>query len=1324
MTQLHDQGGHWTVHVDATDGYGKPFRATAVIDSGSMVNAIDPRLVNKKKLSHRPRERPAKVRSGEGTLYEYNGGMITDEAPLLITVDGDAQDVIFDILPVQGFDMILGRPWLKKYNPVIDWKDDQLNFGGRPCHHQCPECAPGVQGSPEQNAQRGPPKNAESEESVTTWIRFTHAVEGPESLPYDSDDDLDEVAARRGSPKETKTEQRSGTTPHDDSLGDLSKVPKEYLQYSLFRKKIPRLPDHGPYDHEIKLKEGANLKFFKPYHLNPAQAEALREYIEENLKNGFIRESQSPAGYPVLFVPRKGDGKLRMVVDYRSLNDDTIKNRYPLPLIAEMRERIAKAQWFSKLDFPMGFNHIRIKEGDEHKTAFRTRNGHYEYQVMPFGLTNAPATFQSMIDHVLRPFLDRFVFVYLDDVLIYSKSLKEHKRHMHQVLTALEKANLSVNPEKSQFHTQELNYLGFKISPGWLEMEDSKVEAVRDWPTPTSQKGVQAFLGFANFYRCFIRHFAKIAKPLHELTGEGKAFVWTSRQQEAFDELRRAFTTAPVLALPDFSKPFKVETDASEFAMGGVLSQKGDDGKDHPVAFLSKGIHGPALRYPVHDKELMAIIQCFAEWAPYLSGTKEPVDVFSDHNNLRYFLTKKLSPRQARWAESMAPFHFKIHHVKGKENGRADALSRRHDHQSNAKDPEPISMFAEAADGTLEHTPQVSEDWTVEDSVQVFMNSWTEYRVQWQQEDLQARRQDIKFAMCPNDGKPGPCKTCSDRNHHQCQDCSRGNHGPCTHHGNAWDMDDRVNGGLRPEDLLWFEGKPYIHDPNKRKDYIQRVHESKIGGHMGRAKTLAQAQQGYAFPGMKKLVEEVVDNCDICNKTKTRRHKPYGLLEPLPTPTAAWSSISMDFITGIPESKDPATGVSYDSIWVVVDRLTKWAYFLPCSKTTTAEQLAYLFERDIVSVHLWPDNIVSDRDKLFVSKFWQGLMQRMGVKSKLSTAFHPQTDGQTERLNQILETYLRAYVNFEQDNWLELLPTAQIAYNTTFVESTKISPFFALFGKEPELRRGPPTDAPRAAVRADRLQELHEHLKAELEFTRERMRTNYDNKRVEGPTLQEGDHVYLFARNLHTKRPSRKLDFKKLGPFRIVKKVASSNYELDLPTSMKVRTKVFHISLLEPAPEAAPLEEEIEAEADEEEFDVDEILDSQLRNGELHYLIRWLDYGPESDSWEPVDNLSCPEKIEEFHRKNPDRPTAQGATTESPDRQQTTPPNSRHYSEERQKLPQTNSARPAQEVPGPESTNPVRERRQSRQRGGRLMGARRDPRSRTQDPTLRLGSPA
>jgi len=346
----------------------------------------------------------------------------------------------------------------------------------------------------------------------------------------------------------------------------------------------------------------------------------------------------------------------------------------------------------------------------------------------------------------------------------------------------------------------------------------------------------------------------------------------------------------------------------------------------------------------------------------------------------------------------------------------------------------------------------------------------------------------------------------------------------------------------------------------------------------------------------------------------------------------------MDFITKLPLSTDPATGVKYDSILTVVDRLTKWSYFIPYKESWSAEQLADVVFRHIASVHGWPEEWITDRDTKFASKFWQALMTRLGTKSKLSTAYHPQTDGQTERLNQIVEQYLRIFVNFQQDDWVVLLPAVQLAYNTTPTETTKVTPFFANFGFEADLRQGPSVKVPRAAVKAEKMHALHTMLKEELDFVRTRMKRFYDKGRLEGPRLERGDMVYLISRNIRTKRPCRKLDFKKIGPFKIESRIGNTNYRLSLPATMKLRTNNFHISLLEPAPEKAQVDTSIEAEDEEEEWDVEEVLDSRLTNGQLEYLIKWLDFGPEDNSWEPATNLHCPEKLEEFHQRNPDRP--------------------------------------------------------------------------------------
>ncbi len=320
------------------------------------------------------------------------------------------------------------------------------------------------------------------------------------------------------------------------------------------------------------------------YSLSRVELETLKTWLEDNLSKGFIRSSSSPAGTPILFV-KKSDGSLRLCVDYRGLNEGTIRNRYPLPLLRETLLRLQKAKFYTKLDVRGAYNLIRVAEGEEWKTAFRTRYGLFETLVMPFGLTNAPATFQHFINDVLRPFLDIFATAYLDDILIYSESLREHKRHVRQVLQALSDAGLHLAPEKCEFHRQSVKYLGFIITTEGVAPDPAKVATVQEWGTDKSpirnRTDVQRFLGFANFYRRFIRDYSRIVSPLTRLTGKDVPFEWSPECSAALDTLKTAFTTAPVLRHFDHEREILVETDASDFVSAGVLSQRDDAGVLH-----------------------------------------------------------------------------------------------------------------------------------------------------------------------------------------------------------------------------------------------------------------------------------------------------------------------------------------------------------------------------------------------------------------------------------------------------------------------------------------------------------------------------------------------------------------------------------------------------------------------------------------------------------------------------------------------------------------------------------------------------------------------
>jgi hypothetical protein len=396
------------------------------------------------------------------------------------------------------------------------------------------------------------------------------------------------------------------------------------------------LPPHRTYDLSIDLKEGAKLHHGPLYSMTELESQTLKKWIDEELAAGKIRRSESEAGAPVMFV-KKADGALRLVVDYRRLNDVTKKNVYPLPRQDDLMAQLQGAKIFTKLDLRWGYNNVRIKEGDEYKTAFRTKYGLFETLVMPFGLTNAPAAFQHFMNDIFQDMLDTKVVIYLDDILIFSKNQEDHERDVREVLKRLATNQLFCKLSKCSFHVDTVDYLGLVISPRGISMEEKKVQAVKEWPIPQNVKQIQSFLGFANFLRRFVPNYSTLARPLHNRTHKDAKWEWGSREQESFQAIKDAICQKPVLVHPDPTKPYYLETDASGAAMGAVLNQRQEDGRLHPIAYMSQSFAGAEQNYDTHDKELLAIIKAFEFWRIFLEGTKEPITVFTDHRNLEYW---------------------------------------------------------------------------------------------------------------------------------------------------------------------------------------------------------------------------------------------------------------------------------------------------------------------------------------------------------------------------------------------------------------------------------------------------------------------------------------------------------------------------------------------------------------------------------------------------------------------------------------------------------------------------------------------------------------
>ena len=384
---------------------------------------------------------------------------------------------------------------------------------------------------------------------------------------------------------------------------------------------------------------------------------------------------------PFFFVNKK-DGKLRPCQDYRYLNEHTIKNAYPLPLISELLDKLKGARRFTKLDVRWGYNNVRIRDGDQWKAAFKTNKGLFEPTVMFFGMCNSPATFQSMMDEIFADMIDGgIVIIYMDDIFIFAPDETTLTENTKKVLIRLQENDLFLKPAKCEFNKAKVEYLGLVIEEGKISMDPGKLKGIQDWPVPTTVKQVRGFLGFGNFYRRFIWRFSDLAKPLNDLLKKDKKFEWTNDCQTAFDNLKKRFTEEPVLMMPDQTRPFQIETDASKYATGAILTQLDANGDRHPISFISKTLSPAERNYEIYDRELLAIIRALEEWRHYIQGSAHTTVILSDHKNLTYYReAKKLNRRQARWSLYLSEFDVKLVHTPGNKMVQSDALSRRPDH--------------------------------------------------------------------------------------------------------------------------------------------------------------------------------------------------------------------------------------------------------------------------------------------------------------------------------------------------------------------------------------------------------------------------------------------------------------------------------------------------------------------------------------------------------------------------------------------------------------------------------------------------------------------
>nr|GFA02597.1 putative reverse transcriptase domain-containing protein [Tanacetum cinerariifolium] len=695
-----------------------------------------------------------------------------------------------------------------------------------------------------------------------------------------------------------------------------------------------------------------------PYRLALSKMKELSEQLQEPFDKGFIRPSSSPWGALVLFVKKK-DRSFRICINYRELNNLTVKNRYPLLRIDDLFDQLQGSNVYSKIDLRSVNHQLRVREEDVPKTAFRTRYGHYEFQVMPFGLTNAPVIFMDFINRVCKPYLDKFVIVFINDILIYSKDEKEHEEHLKAILELLKKEE----------------FQGIHVDP-------AKIESIKDWASPKTPTEIHQFLGLAGYYRWFIEGFSKIAKTLTKLTKKGVKFDWGEKQEHK--------------------------------GLGAVLMQR-----EKVIAYASRQLKIHEKNYMTQDLELGSVVFAFKIWRHYLYETK--CTVFTDHKSLQHILDQKeLNMRQRRWLKLLSDYDCEIRYHPGKANVVTDALSRK-------ERIKPIRNI---------------------------------------------KNEDVGGMLVENSKDPEKLRT------EKLEPC--------------------VDGTLCLNGRSWL---PCYGD--LRTLIMHESHKSKYLIYPGSDKMYQDMKRLYWWPNMKADIATYVAKCL----------------------TYAKDNITMDFVTKLPKSSQ-----GYDTIWVIVERLTKSAIFVPMRETDPMEKLARMYLKEVVARHGIHVSIICDRDPRFASNFWRSLHKALGTSLDMSTAYHPETDGQSERTIQTLEDMLRACaIDFEK-GWVNHLSLVEFSYNNSYHASIKAAPFEAFYGQK---CRSPIcwTEVGEAQL---------------LEF-------------------QIGDRVMLKVspwKGVVRFRKRGKLNPMYVGPFKVLDKVRTVTYKLELPQELSRVHNTFLVSNL------------------------------------------------------------------------------------------------------------------------------------------------------------------
>lgn len=871
--------------------------------------------------------------------------------------------------------------------------------------------------------------------------------------------------------------------------------------------------------------------------LPPQQLRVAQEEVKKMLDAGVIKRAESSSFRSNMVLVRKKDGSCRPCIDYRPLNKETPPDQWPMPRIDEILEGMHGAKFFTTLDAANGYWQIAVHDSDQEKTAFAVNGELYQFTRMPFGLRNAPAIFQRIMQTTLHEAVGIFVFVYIDDVVVFSRTFEEHLVHLRRVFDTLVAAGISLRLSKCHFIRDHVLYLGHQISPQGLRPDPAKTEALRQYPQPQDKAALRRFLGFAGYMRRFVPGFARLARPLNRLLGNGpnkrpRPFEWSDECSRAFHALVTALSSPPVLALPDFSQPFELCTDASDYGIGAALMQDG-----RPIAYYSRTLDQHEEKYATVEKECLAVVAALEFFQPYVRESRDLI-VVTDHQALHWLFssgstTDRSKGRLARWALRLQSFDFTVRYRPGRNNVVADALSRAPPYPS--------------ATGTIGQVV-VNADPDTDDSEETL---------------------DAAFRRAAR-------SILSDPEALRCEQHADATWAPILQQlaepqppGDAVYLRHFV---LNDQGVLFFardtetidNGAPVVCLPLRLRFLVlSELHDNATGGHLGVARTYERLRRLVFWPRMRADVQDYIRSCDVCSRRNagTRPASRNGLLRPIIT-EGPGELVLMDFMGPL-----PATPAGNRFILVIIDHFTRWpeVYATPDQTASTAAKSCI----DYISRHGVPRRLLSDNGPAFVSDLLARLAEQLEVSHSFATPYHPQTNGTVERFNRTLKAMLASFAN-ERQNWDELLPALLLAYRSARNESTHVSPFLITYGREarlptslgalqPPRLRDPCADVDLAQEFAETLAQeqskRYQQAGEAASSSKQAAKRHYDGKH-KTVNFDVGAEVWLFTPD--TSSPSLPWH----GPFVVVERVGDLDYKLRDARTGETLPKTVHAQRL------------------------------------------------------------------------------------------------------------------------------------------------------------------